>query len=126
MLAFTLLGSNNLVRAARFYDAVLAPLGATRLYEMTLECSGMMYGTSEGPTLGMIEPHDQAPARPGNGVMVALRASSMDIVNEVHALAIAQGGVDAGAPGLRGNQSAFCAYFRDPDGNKLCVFCDLS
>ncbi len=58
--------------------------------------------------------------------MVALSATSVEEVERVHALAISLGGLDEGAPGPRGDGTAYCAYFRDPEGNKICVFRSLA
>ena len=71
--------------------------------------------------LGVCKPYDGKPATGGNGTMVALTAKSREIVDAVHAAALAAGGADEGAPGLRGD-TFYGAYFRDLDGNKLCVF----
>jgi predicted lactoylglutathione lyase len=67
------------------------------------------------------KPHDGKPATPGNGTMFALVAPSEDVVKKVHAKALSLGGKDEGAPGPRG-ENFYGAYFRDLDGNKLCVF----
>jgi catechol 2,3-dioxygenase-like lactoylglutathione lyase family enzyme len=126
MIGFVLVGTNDLDRAARFYDEICNALGAKRLYSMTNGCTGVMYGAGDGPMLGIVLPFDGEPARSGNGVMVALPAPSVEEVERVHALAISLGGLDEGAPGPRGNGTAYCAYFRDPDGNKVCVFRSLT
>ncbi len=57
--------------------------------------------------------------------MIALLAQSRPVVDLCHALAIEHGGVCEGDPGLRPeyHPSYYGAYFRDPDGNKLCVCC---
>ncbi len=125
MIGFVLVGTNDLDRAGRFYDELCSALGAKRLYSMTNGCTGVMYGAGDRPMFGVVLPFDGEPARPGNGVMVALPATSVEEVERVHAIAISLGGVDEGAPGPRGNGMAFCAYFRDPDGNKIGVFCSL-
>ncbi len=126
MIGFVLVGTNDLDRAARFYDKICSALGGKRLYSMTNGCTGVMYGAGDGPMLGIVLPFDGEPARSGNGVMVALPAPSVEEVERVHALAISLGGLDEGAPGPRGNGTAYCAYFRDPDGNKVCVFRSLT
>jgi Glyoxalase/Bleomycin resistance protein/Dioxygenase superfamily. len=70
-------------------------------------------------------PYNQQPHQPGNGQMVAFLAHSREQVNLVHAMALASGGICEGKPGLRPEYHAnyYGAYFRDPDGNKLCVAC---
>ncbi len=125
MIGIVLVGTNDLDRAARFYDNICDEFGARRLYRMTHGCTGVMYGTGEGPTLGVVLPFDGKPAQAGNGVMIAIGVDSREHVGRIHALALSLGGTDEGAPGPRGNGTAYCAYFRDPDGNKICVYCDL-
>ena len=70
-------------------------------------------------------PYNQQPHAPGNGQMVAFLAPTREVVRQAHAVALAHGGSSEGAPGLRPEYHAhyYGAYFRDPDGNKLCVAC---
>jgi catechol 2,3-dioxygenase-like lactoylglutathione lyase family enzyme len=65
------------------------------------------------------------PHAPGNGQMIAFLAGTRALVDAVYQTALAHGGTSGGAPGLRPECHAHChgAYFRDPDGNKLCVAC---
>ena len=123
MLAYATLGTNDLARAATFYDAVLAELGASRM----MEDPGVFiaWGNSpEGAGLGITVPFDRQRATVGNGVMVALGATSREQVDRVHAKALAMGGTDEGAPGER-FPGFYAAYFRDLDGNKLnCCIMD--
>jgi catechol 2,3-dioxygenase-like lactoylglutathione lyase family enzyme len=113
------LGTNDLARAARFYDAALAALGLVR---RATEDSEIGYGFPEDrrARLWITLPFDGNPATIGNGSMPALVAPSQQAVREFHAAALAHGGSDEGAPGLRPFGPAFFATFvRDPDGNKL-------
>lgn len=113
------LGTNDLTRAARFYDAALAPLGLIR---RATEPTEVGYGLPEDrrTRLWITLPFDEKPATVGNGSMPALVAPSQDAVKAFHAAALAHGGTDEGAPGLRPYGPAFfAAYIRDPDGNKL-------
>ena len=119
MIGYTTLGTNDLERARAFYDAVLAPLGGRRT--LTYERSQYFGGPGRGAMLGITLPYDGAPQTVGNGVMVALTAESTAAVDQVHAAALAAGGTCEGPPGQRGDVF-YAAYFRDPDGNKLCVF----
>lgn len=117
MLAYATLGTRDLVRAAAFYDAVLAEIGAKRFMEEPDEF--IAWGNSEhGAGLGITYPFDKEPASVGNGTMVALAADSREAVDRLHAKAIELGGTDEGAPGQR-YPGFYAAYFRDLDGNKL-------
>jgi catechol 2,3-dioxygenase-like lactoylglutathione lyase family enzyme len=118
MIGYLTLGTNDLGRAARFYDELLLLLGAKRAME-TERYIG--WGSGPGTMLLLIKPHDGAPATAGNGTMIALAATSRDQVAAVHARALALGAQDEGAVGPRGDRF-FGGYFRDPDGNKLAVF----
>ncbi len=113
------LGTTDVARAARFYDAALAPLGLIR---RATEDTEVGYGLAEDTRtrLWITLPFDDKPATVGNGSMPALVAPSRDAVRAFHAAALAHGGSDEGAPGLRPYGPAFfAAYVRDPDGNKL-------
>lgn len=113
------LGTSDLARAARFYDAALAPLGLIR---RATEETEVGYGLPEDrrTRVWITLPFDGKPASVGNGSMPALVAPSQQAVRDFHAAALAHGGGDEGTPGLRPHGPAFfAAYVRDPDGNKL-------
>jgi len=119
MIGYTTIGTNDLDRAKGFYDKVLAPLGGRRT--LTYERS-QYYGSPErGAMLGVTLPWDGQAAASGNGWMVALSAASPEVVDQVHAAAMAAGGACEGPPGQR-MDNFYGAYFRDLDGNKVCVF----
>ena len=119
MIGYTTVGTNDFERGAAFYDSLLATIGAKRLMELE---SFILWGTSldEG-CLALAKPYDESPATVGNGVMVAIRVGSQDVVNELHRKALELGGQDEGAPGPRGD-GFYAGYFRDLDGNKLNAF----
>ncbi len=120
MIGYVTLGTNDLPRAARFYDALAAELGTGRMMD-----SGefIAWGTPGGGAgIGLTKPFDGNAATVGNGVMVALEAGDKDQVHRLHAIAIANGGSDEGAPGPRGDGGFYAGYFRDPDGHKLAAF----
>ena len=121
MLGYVTVGTTDLARSGRFYDPIAALLGTARLYTTD---TMIIYGVEGGaPGIGVTLPFDGKPASVGNGVMVALDAANRDQVDQIHALALANGGTDEGAPGVRGEGDMFyAAYFRDPDGNKLNAF----
>ncbi|MBX3673648.1 MAG: VOC family protein [Burkholderiales bacterium] len=120
MIGYVTLGTNDLPRAAAFYDALLAEIGAKRIMDLG---RGIVWGVSmDKPGLSLIKPYDGQPATVGNGVMVAIAVNSKDKVDRVYAKAIALGAKDEGPAGPRG-EGFYAGYFRDPDGNKLNVFC---
>ena len=124
MLLYVTLGSNDLARARIFYDAALAPLGLVRRRQDDVEIG---YGALNDNRcrLWVVTPHDRQTATIGNGSMVALAAESRAEVDAFHAAALANGGTDEGAPGLRPFHAHFyAAYVRDPDGNKLSAVCE--
>lgn len=122
MIGYVTLGTNDIESAAKFYDALLAEIGARRLIEFD---GFIAWGVSlEQPGLAITKPFDGNTATVGNGVMIALQVDSPEKVNLVYNKAIELGAKDEGAAGSRGGLPGFYAgYFRDLDGNKLNVFC---
>jgi len=119
MIGYVTLGTNDMARAGRFYDELLAVMGAKRATE-----TEKFVGWGNDPTKAMllvIKPADGNKATVGNGVMVALAAKSKEEVDKVYKKAIALGAKDEGPVGPRG-EGFYAGYFRDPDGNKLCAF----
>ena len=123
MIHYTTLGTNDLARARRFYTPVLATLGLVALQDGAVETA---YGPpgAENPALYVTQPYDGQPASHGNGTMLALTANIPAQVEAFHAAALANGGTDEGAPGLRYSPTFYACYVRDPDGNKLSAVCD--
>ncbi|MBB4615862.1 VOC family protein [Novosphingobium taihuense] len=119
MIGYVTVGTSDLARAAKFYDAIAAEMGVGRMMEFE---TGIAWGAPGGGAgIGAMAPFDGQPATVGNGVMVALEAKDKDQVDRLHAIALANGGTCEGAPGLRGG-GFYAGYFRDPDGNKLNAF----
>jgi len=118
MIGYVTIGCNDLEKSKKFYDELLAELGGKRAFG-TDRMQG--YRGGQGGMLAVCTPYDGKPATVGNGMMVSLAAPSKELVEKVHAKALSLGAADEGAPGLRGD-TFYGAYFRDPDGNKLCVF----
>ena len=119
MIGYVTLGTNDLPRAAAFYDALLAEIGGKRFMEFEKFIAWSASPTQAG--IGLTYPHDGNKATVGNGVMVALAVDSKEMVDRVYAKAIALGAADEGPAGPRG-EGFYAGYFRDPDGNKLNVF----
>ena len=126
MLFHTMVGSNDIERSKRFYDEVLGVLGVS---EATLNIAGsghtrLFYRNENGTNFIVTEPINDEPATVANGSTVAFSCNSPEQVKEFHDVAIANGGTSVEAPpGPRMSPSMGAielAYFRDPDGNKLC------
>lgn len=124
MIYYLTLGTNDLPRATAFYDPVMATLGLSRI--LTAD-NDIGYGQTgdESPSFYVLTPFDGAPAGHGNGTMVALTAPTRAAVAAFHQAALAHGGSDEGAPGLRYAPDFFSCYVRDPDGNKLSAVCTV-
>lgn len=126
MLLYLTLGTNDVARAARFYDAVMPTLGHEQRY-LTDDEVGYGPPAPERIRLWVTRPYDGKAATVGNGTMPALVAPSRAAVDAFHAAGLAAGGTDEGAPGLRPYGDDFYAcYLRDPDGNKLSAVCQGS
>ncbi len=120
MIGYVTLGTNNIAKAAKFYDTLLAEIGAERMMESD---SFIAWNTGPGaPGISVIKPHDGKEASVGNGTMVAIIVNEPAQVDKLYAKAIELGAQDEGAAGARGN-GFYAGYFRDLDGNKLNVFC---
>ena len=126
MFSYVSLGTADLACAIAFYDAVLAPLGHGRIAAHDPDATSAAWGLDDpGPHLWVTQPYDGNPASVGNGTMVSFLAHTRAAVDAFHAAALAHGGRDEGAPGLRPGYgpSFYAAYVRDPDGNKLNAVC---
>ena len=119
MIGYTTIGTRDLERARQFYDAALVPWGGRRA--LNYQRAAYYGNPSRGAMLGITLPFDGEAASVGNGVMVALNATTRAEVDATHAAALAAGGTCEGPPGQR-MDNFYGAYFRDLDGNKLCVF----
>ena len=126
MFSHIFVGITDFDRALAFYNPVMAALGiAPRFCDRTRPWAGWQSAPGPRPLFLIGTPHDEHPHAPGNGQMVAFLAERRELVDKAHAAALASGGTCAGAPGLRPeyHEHYYGAYFRDPDGNKLCVAC---
>jgi catechol 2,3-dioxygenase-like lactoylglutathione lyase family enzyme len=124
MLMYVTVGSNDIPRARRFYDAVMPALGHILRQG---DDSELCYGPpgDSGVCLWIDTPFNGQQASIGNGSMLAFTATSRSAVDAFHAAGLAHGGTDEGAPGLRAYGPHFYAcYLRDPDGNKLSAVCE--
>ena len=120
MIGYVTLGTSDLARAAKFYDAVAAEMGTGRMMEFDDFIAWGKPGDAAAG-IGLTKPFDGNAASVGNGVMVALEAKDKEQVHRLYDIALANGGTDEGPPGPRGD-TFYAGYFRDPDGNKLNAF----
>jgi catechol 2,3-dioxygenase-like lactoylglutathione lyase family enzyme len=111
------LGSNDLARAKRFYDALMALLGMRLLNE---DAQSLDYGSAD-IVFSLERPVNGKPASVGNGVHSAFAARDRATVQEFHRLALELGGSSDGEPGLRPqyDPNYYGAFVRDLDGNKI-------
>jgi lactoylglutathione lyase len=126
MFSHLTLGVNDFARAYRFHAGLMELLGhKQRFAEPDKQWAGWQPAGSARPLFIIRRPFDGGPATPGNGVMAAFEAKNRAVVDRAHAYALVHGGADEGGPGLRPqyHPDYYGAYFRDPDGNKLCVVC---
>lgn len=121
MIGYVTLGTNDIERAAGFYDGLLSLIGAGRFMETDTFIAWAV--APDKPALSVTQPFDKKAATVGNGVMIALAIDSPAKVDAVHQKAMELGGQDEGTPGPRGDGGFYAGYFRDLDGNKLNVFC---
>lgn len=120
-IGYVTIGTNDLARAAAFYDSILGELGAARFIETD---RGISWSFGPGTTsLCSTKPFDGSPASVGNGTMVALGLRNRAEVDTAHSRALELGATNEGNPGPRGTAGFYAGYFRDLDGNKLNVFC---
>jgi len=120
MLAHISIGVSDLAKAARFYDAVLKPLGYARVME---EAGGLGYGVPDRPSFWLNPVTGPVPPAPGSHV--AFLAHSRPAVDAFHAAGIAGGGRSDGAPGLRPHYHSnyYAAFIVDPDGHRIEAVC---
>ncbi|MDP2517934.1 VOC family protein [Shimia thalassica] len=127
MIAYVTVGADDITRAKQFYAAFLPALG----YGFKEGPEGLSYAlpvaAGQSPVLPdfYVKPtYDGHPASAGNGTMVAFEARGQQEVRDLHAAALAAGGMDEGQPGFRRTYGPrfFVGYLRDPQGNKIALF----
>jgi lactoylglutathione lyase len=124
MFSHVFTGVSDFDRAMAFYEPLLSCLGLQlRFCERGHPWAGWQMPGVDRPLFIIGRPFDSRAHHPGNGQMVALQAGSRALVDAAYETALAHGGTPEGKPGLRPEYHAnyYGAYFRDPDGNKICV-----
>lgn len=128
MFSHIFVGVKDFDRALAFYRALFSVLEIhERFCEPEKPWAGWQTEPGPRPLFIIGAPYDRQPHAPGNGQMVAFLAAERGTVDSAHNTALAYGGISEGAPGLRPEYHAhyYGAYFRDPEGNKLCVACHV-
>ena len=125
MFNHIMVGTNDIERSKRFYDAVLGTLGAGEpMRNKAGTGHSRLFYRHDGGTFCVSEPINGEAATFGNGSTIGFKCKSPEQVREFHDTAVAHGGTSIEEPpGLRSNTlgSMYLAYVRDPDGNKLCA-----
>jgi catechol 2,3-dioxygenase-like lactoylglutathione lyase family enzyme len=120
MINYLMVGTNRFDEAVKFYDALMAEMGAAQVY-VTERNAGWGWGI--GTTLFIVTtPYDREQATVGNGSMVAFDVETPERVDTLHARVLALGGTSEGDPGPRG-EHLYVGYCRDLDGNKFNFIC---
>ena len=127
MIGYFMYGTNNLKKSSKFYDSFLSEIEMVKVED---ENEFIGYAKKDDPKriiFYLTLPFDGGKASFGNGTMVAFKVSSQKIVDNVHELAIKNGAINEGNPGVReGYDNMYFSYFRDLDYNKICVYSELS
>lgn len=127
MFTHVMVGSNDIERSKRFYDAVLGILGAGQAIQNTAPSGHTrFFYQHDGSRFCVTEPINGEYATFANGGTIGFRCSSPEQVQRFHDTAVAHGGTSCeDPPGQRNGTlgSMYLAYVRDPDGNKLCAIC---
>lgn len=123
MFSHVMVGVSDFERALRFYRALMPVLAI----EERFVDRDRPWRPGPRPLFLVGRPYDGAPHQPGNGQMTAFLASSREVVDRAYATALAHGGTSEGAPGARPeyHPDYYGAYFRDTEGNKICVACHV-
>ena len=126
MFSHVFVSVTDFERALRFYSAVMDTLGVEmRFCDREKPWAGWHSADRTRPLFVICKPYDGQPHDAGNGQMVAFAVATRSAVRAAYEAALAHGGACEGPPGLRPQYHGdyYGAYFRDPDGNKLCVVC---
>ncbi|TNF53963.1 MAG: VOC family protein [Burkholderiales bacterium] len=125
MFSHIMVGTNDIERAKRFYDAVLGVFGAGEPVRNAARTGHQrLFYRHQGTTFCVSQPINNEPATAANGGTIGFKCSSPEQVKQFHDVAVAHGGVSIeDPPGARDSTpgALHLAYVRDPDGNKLCA-----
>ena len=123
MIGYIMFGTNDLKKSIKFYDSFLNKLDLVKTdYQNEFVGYANKYD-KENIIFYITKPFDGKQASFGNGTMVAFKAFSTEIVDNVYELALKNGAANEGKPGVRdGYENMYYSYFRDLDNNKICVY----
>ena len=122
MFSFITLGTNNLNKSSDFYDKILSIIDIIQVSKDERYVGYAKKQNLKKVGFYLMKPHNKKEATFGNGTMITFTADSKERVINFYNLALKLGGKDEGSPGPR-HQEDFYAYFRDLDGNKICIYC---
>ena len=117
-ISFVMVGTNDLDKSSKFYDVVLDNLGMKRVTVTERYIAYSHSSEDDGLKFYITKPQNKENATTGNGTMVALSAETKEAVDKFHKIALENGAVDEGKPGLRSDGNYY-SYIRDLDGNKI-------
>ena len=123
MIRFVTLGTNNLKKSSDFYDEILKILDIIRVEEEERYVGYAKEKTDKLAYFYIMSPFNKDKATIGNGTMISFDAQTPEKINEIHKKAIELGAINEGDPGPRHGENYY-GYFRDLDGNKICVFAE--
>ena len=122
MFNHIMVGSNDIERSKRFYDAVLGTLGAgPAIVNKASTGHTRLFYRHEGNSFAVSEPINDQPASIANGGTIGFKCKTPEQVHAFHDTAVANGGQSIEEPPGQRDSGLFLAYVRDPDGNKLCA-----
>jgi catechol 2,3-dioxygenase-like lactoylglutathione lyase family enzyme len=125
MFSHVMIGTNDIERSKRFYDAVLGVLGVPQPMRNVAKTGHVrLFYRHGGNTFCVTEPINGEPATAGNGTTLGFTCDSPEQVSAFHDVAVANGGKSIeDPPGMRQGSvgTLYLAYVRDPDGHKLCA-----
>ncbi len=124
MLNHIMIGSGDIERSKTFYNAVLGVLGAGEpMAHVNDTGQTRLFYMHNGSTFSVSEPINGKPVEPSNGSTIGFVCNSPEQIQELHDVAVANGGTSIeDAPGLRKGSMGpmYLCYFTDPDGHKIC------
>lgn len=121
MFSHIMVGSNDIARSKKFYDAVFVAMGGKPAVE---DVKGRLVYAHNGARFMVTKPIDGKPATAANGATIGFTMSDAKQADAWHKAGVANGGTSIeDPPGVRQGTSGqiYLAYLRDPDGNKLCA-----